>query len=709
MAYDLGTYGAELVIDSSKFDTGLNEAEDKITKSDGKFKAFGTNLGTLAAGAVAGLGVALVGAGVAGVKMADDMQGALNQLQSATGATDGEMKNMEESMLNIYNSGFGENMNEVAQAMANVKQNTGLAGEELESLTKNAMSLSETFDMDVNESSRTAKAMIEQFGISGEQAMNLIAQGAQNGANKNGDLLDSLNEYAPQFASLGFSAEQFTNVLIDGAENGAFSIDKVGDAIKEFNIRAKDGSDGTIDAFKSLGFNAAEMSNSFAEGGEKAQQSFSQVINALNDIDDPLEKNRIGVQLFGTMFEDLEAKGIEAFANIGNTASLTKDSLGEIQQIKFTSFGEGIQVIGRTFQTAMIEPIQEHVLPLMSQFTNYIIDHMPQIKEFISDAFSVIGNVIGGAITVVKSIISAFQESESSTNTTFSSIKEIVSSIIETIKKIIGDFVTFATTIWKKYGDDITSFTSTLWENVSKIIGGLLDVIRGIVKTVLSLLTGDWKGAWEGIKTITSGLLKAVEGVISGAVKAFQGILKGGWEVIKNITSSVWNGIKNAITSPIEKAKDTVLNIIDRIKSAFSNLKITIPKPKIPKIDVDWKSFGIGDAKVKIPTFDISWNAQGGIADRAMLYGVGEAGKEAIIPLDNPTYMNPFADAVYRRIADNLKVNNSTNNKTENQEFNYNPIFNFEVKGNMDRKQMDQIADFTFNKLTGTLKRYGIV
>ena len=709
MAYDLGTYGAELVIDSSKFDSGLTNAEDKINKADGKFKLFGANLGTLAAGAVAGIGVALVGAGVAGVKMADDMQVALNQLQSTTGATDEEMKGMEQSMLNIYNSGFGESMDEVAQAMANVKQNTGLAGEELESLTKNAMSLSETFDMDVNESSRTAKAMIEQFGISGEQAMNLIAQGAQNGANKNGDLLDSLNEYAPQFASLGFSAEQFTNVLIDGAKNGAFSIDKVGDAIKEFNIRAKDGSDTTIDAFKSLGLNAAEMSNSFAEGGETAQQAFTQVMTALNGIDDPLEKNRIGVELFGTQFEDLQAKGIEAFTNIGNTASLTKDSLGEIQQIKFASFGEGVEVIGRTLQTAMVEPIQQYVLPLMSQFTNYIVDHMPQIQSVISTTFDAIGKVIGGAVTVVKSIISVFQDTSTSTNDNFSKVKEIITNIFSAVQKIIGDFVTFATTIWKKYGDDITAFTKKFMDGISQVIGGVLEVIRGIVKTVLSLLTGDWKGTWEGIKSITSGVLNTIEGVIKTVTNNIQGIIKGAWAIIKNISSVAWEGIKSAITTPIEKARDTIMGIIDKIKSAFSNLKISIPKPKLPHIDVNWKSFGVGNAQVKVPDFDISWYKTGGIADRAMLYGVGEAGKEAIIPLDNPAYMNPFADAVYKRIADNLKVNNSTNNKTENKEFNYNPIFNFEVKGNMDKNQMDKIATYTFEKLNGTLKRYGIV
>ncbi|MEC1726917.1 phage tail tape measure protein [Schinkia azotoformans] len=666
MAYDLGTYGAELVIDSSKFDTGLNEAEDKITKSDGKFKAFGDNLGMMAAGAVAGLGVALVGAGVAGVKMADELEGALDQLQASTGATDKELKGMEESLQNIYNANLGESFQDIADSMATVKQNTGLAGEELEKTTKNALLLRDTFGRDVAESTKEANQLMKQFGISSDEAFTLMAQGYQNGLDYAGDFGDSINEYSVYFKQLGFDAEDMFNTFQAGADAGAFNIDKVGDAIKELGIRTKDMSDSSKEGFEALGLNADDMFSRFAQGGDVAQQATQEVFQKLSELEDPLLRNQVGVSLMGTQFEDLEAGTILALGNVEDKFNSTADTLGKINEIKYDTFGEAMQGIGRNLQTAMIDPIQEHILPIMSQFTNYIIDHMPQIKEFISDAFSVIGGAIGGAISVVKSIISAFQETESSTNTTFSSIKEIVSSIIETIKKVIGDFVTFATTIWKKYGDDITSFTSTLWENVSKIISGVLDVIRGVIKTVLSLLTGDWKGAWEGIKTITSGLLKAVEGVISGAVKAFHGILKGGWEVIKNITSTVWNGIKNAITSPIEKAKDTVLNIIDRIKSAFSNLKITIPKPKLPHIDVNWKSFGVGDAKIKIPDFDISWYKTGGIADRAMLYGVGEAGKEAIIPLDNPTYMNPFADAVYKRIEGNLKASNTTNNSNQN-------------------------------------------
>ncbi|MEC1772839.1 phage tail tape measure protein [Schinkia azotoformans] len=705
MAYDLGTYGAELVIDSSKFDTGLTNAEDKINQADGKFKLFGSNLGTLAMGAVAGLGTALVGAGAAGMMMTNDLEKSLNQLQASTGATDEEIKGMEESLQNIYNKNLGESFSDIAESMALVQQNTGLAGEELEKTTQNAIMLRDTFGRDVAESTKEANQLMKQFGISSDEAFTLMAQGYQNGLDYAGDFGDSINEYSVYFKQLGFDAEDMFNTFQAGADAGAFNIDKVGDAIKELGIRTKDMSDSSKEGFQSLGLNADDMFSKFAQGGEVAQQATQEVFQKLSEIEDPLLRNQVGVSLMGNQFEDLEATTILALGNVESKFNSTADTLNKINEIKYETFGTAMQGIGRNIQTAFIDSIQEHVLPLMNQFSQYIVDHMPQIQSIISTTFDAIGKVIGGAVTVVKSIISVFQDTSKSTNENFTKVKEIITNIIEIVKKIIGDFVTFATTIWKKYGEDITSFTKTFMEGISQVIGGVLDVIRGIVKTILSLLTGDWKGAWEGIKSITSGVLNVIEGVIKTVTNNIQGILKGAWAVVKNITSVAWEGIKTAITTPIEKAFETVKSIIQKIKDAF-NFKLSFPQIKMPHVSVEMKKNSFG---IPYPDFDVSYWAKGGIVDKPTLYGniVGEAGKEAIIPLDNPTYMNPFADAVYKRIADNLKVNNNTNN-TNNQNINLNSTFNFEVKGNMDKNQMDKISTYTFEKLTGTLKRYGI-
>lgn len=195
----------------------------------------------------------------------------------------------------------------MAEGLAATQKASDLAGEALEQATAAGFVLRDTFDYDISESARAASALMKNFNISAEEAYGLIATGAQNGADKNGDLLDTLNEYSAQFAALGLSADQFMGSLVEGADAGLFSIDKVADAVKEFNIRAKDGSDSSAEAFKGLGLNSDKMFAAFAAGGETAQAAFFDTVDALNKLEDPLKRNEIGVALFGSQFEDLEA------------------------------------------------------------------------------------------------------------------------------------------------------------------------------------------------------------------------------------------------------------------------------------------------------------------------------------------------------------------------------------------------------------------
>ena len=102
----------------------------------------------------------------------------------------------------------------------------------------------------------------------GKKLLNLIAQGAQNGLDKNDDLLDTINEYSVHFSQAGYSAEEMFNSLKNGTDAGTFSVDKLGDAVKEFGIRMKDGT--ANDSLKELGLNVDDVTKRFAQGGEVA-------------------------------------------------------------------------------------------------------------------------------------------------------------------------------------------------------------------------------------------------------------------------------------------------------------------------------------------------------------------------------------------------------------------------------------------------------
>ncbi len=109
---------------------------------------------------------------------------------------------------------------------------------------------------------------------------------------------------------------------------------------------------------------------------------------------------------------------------------------------------------------------------------------------------------------------------------------------------------------------------------------------------------------------------------------------------------SVWEKTNLNAQTAMQRLASTVTNAAhiaaNAIKAAFENITITIPRPKIPIMNVLTRSVPHGEGgNINVPDFSVSWNAKGGIFDKPTLFntsaglqGVGEAGPEAILPLD---------------------------------------------------------------------------
>lgn len=290
----------QTIIDiSGEISPTLGKSLDEVTKHLEGVNVKALAVGTAIGGIAVGTGVAVAKAGKYLAGLGNEYNSAVNDIAASTGLVGDELEAMGDVLENVYGANFGENMEDVAAGLSEVYRNTGLVGDELEATTKAAYALSDTFGYDVSESARAAKAMMTNFGISGEEAMGLIAAGAQNGLDYSGELIDTINEYSVQFSKLGFSADEMFNVLQQGADSGAWNLDKVGDAIKEFSIRSIDGSKTTTHAFESLGLDAEEMMGIFAAGGDDASIAFQGVLSALMSMDDQVQRDAIGVELFG--------------------------------------------------------------------------------------------------------------------------------------------------------------------------------------------------------------------------------------------------------------------------------------------------------------------------------------------------------------------------------------------------------------------------
>ena len=355
-----------------------DSAEDAGEKAEKSGDGFTVLKGTIADLAADGIRAAIDGF----KELAAEGDTALNALQTKTGATAEQMEDYRQIMNNLYSNNYGDNRGDVANSIAEVKQQLGdISAEQLEKVTETALLLRDTFDFDVNESIRSAKMLMQQFEISAEEAYTLIAQGAQSGLNKNGDLMDVINEYSVHYKQMGYSAEEFFNSLSNGTEAGTFSVDKLGDAMKEFGIRSKDTATTTTEGFELIGLNADVMRNKFSEGGETAKKATQETIDALFALDDKVIQNQAGVDLFGTMWEDLGAEGIAALSNVTGEADKTATTLKDIADIKYNDLGSQVEQLRRTIVTEMLEPIGEKALPKVKSGVDWIIDNLPEIKD----------------------------------------------------------------------------------------------------------------------------------------------------------------------------------------------------------------------------------------------------------------------------------------------------------------------------------------
>lgn len=346
---------------------------------------------------------------------------AYDSFQAKTGVATESMAEFEDAINDLYKNNYGESLDDIADSMAEIKQQTGeVDPTKLKDLTENAIALRDTFDFDVKESMRAVNMLMEQFGISGEEAYNLIVQGAQQGLDKNGDLLDTINEYSVHYKQLGYTSEEFFNSLKNGAESGTFSVDKLGDAMKEFGIRTKDTAASTDEGFQLIGLNADEMREAFNEGGEAAKRASEKTLEALLNMDNQVKRNQAGVDLFGTMWEDLGIDGVKALVNTQGEIKKTTKSMEELKKIKYDNVKSKFEQIGRTIKMDLLMPFAEKLIPKAEKFTDYCINNSDKIVKHLK--------AIGVTITTVFVVnkIAKFTQSVVTMISTYKNLKTAI-------------------------------------------------------------------------------------------------------------------------------------------------------------------------------------------------------------------------------------------------------------------------------------------
>ena len=619
---------------------GITETETKANALSQKFSKAGKTL-TL------GLTTPMMAFGVYAIKTSADFDKASNQMRASLGATSTELKGYEEIMRNIYNANFGESYEDVANAIASVSKNLeGLNSVSLQSVTESAITLRDTFGIDINQSVRSVKALMTNFGITAEESMNLLTQGLTSNLNYSDEFIDNINEYSVQFGKLGLTAEDMFDIFQSGANAGAWNLDKIGDAVKEFSIRAIDGSQTTADGFKALGMDADVMAQKFASGGDTAKQAFYEVITALGEMDDPVAQSIAGVNLFGTMWEDLGPNVVTQLGSIRGQYDQTTESMQKMKDVKYDDLGSMLEALKRTLGDVALEvgnnlmPTIESAVGVVSRLSKWFSNLSDGGKKTVMVIAGIIASLgplsygisslitIGSGIAklttgfvkffgiIGKGVVTLGKFALSLAKISINFIKLALQATIATAKLVAQKVVMLAQITATKLmtaaqwllnaamsANPITliiiAITAViaaivlLWNKCEWFRNAVMSVIMfiwNLIKTYVGFYITIFKGIWNAILWV----INKIKNGFSTAVNFLKSLFSRAVNFYISIFKKIWNGVKWVI----DKIKSGFSYMADKVKSIFNGIKDTISSIMnkvigVVKTPINWAISGL--------------------------------------------------------------------------------------------------------------------
>lgn len=733
---------------AGKVDKSLGTSTKAANKQLATIQKAANKVSTTMTAGLAAMGTGAIAATKYLADLGGEWQTATNQVAASTGAAGKELEGLRDVMEDVYAANYGDSVADVGDAVAMVNRNmANLDQNGLTAATEGALALRDAFEYDVAESTRAAEAIRKNFGSSAEEAFSLIAAGAQNGLDYSGELIDTINEYSSQFAKLGFDADGMFNILQAGADGTAWNLDKVGDAIKEFSIRAIDGSDSTVEAFTSLGYNAENIMATFAAGGEGANKAFFDVINTLMAVDDQVERDALGVALFGTMWEDLGTEAMEDMAGASQAAYDTEGALEKINQVKYNDLDSAIQGIGRQMEVALLpaaDAVYQSLMDSMPEITEAMEEVSPVIAEIagdfadwaggaISDGLPVLvdgirdfANWAGKAYEKAKPFLSFLWEHKGTVLAVAAALR-VLGPAIGAVTTAMNAFKTAKTFMALLQSSGKIAQVTAAFQRFGSILTGPLGIIIAVAGAI-ALLYKNWatvkawlvnfgntvnqiwtnfsnmvgnaiaaigqkfpmlgaylQGWWESIQAAVDNVKAIFQNIIDFISNVFSGNWSAAWQNIVNIFGNLFGMIVNLAKAPI----NGVISAINWVISKINSISVTIP---------DWVP-GVGGKTLgfNIPT--IPQLAEGGVATSPTLAEIGEGGEpEAVMPLSKLA-------ALLDEYTKKPKPTGGTDGQEggDGETIVFSPVLNF--YGKADREEVEEATRISFEEFKRLYKR----
>lgn len=417
------------------------------------------------------------------------------------------------------------------------------------------------------------------------------------------------------------------------------------------------------------------------------------------DLYQAMQDGTVTMDDFNDALIQLNEEGVDGMANFEEQARAATGGIGTALENVQNRISKAWQVIldaiGSERISGLINGISSQFAPLAQMIAPYITAAADVFFNFLASAQETFGQLTTVVWPYVEQFISLFQQGWENFQAVISSdvmtgaitslsdaftwlsgvltpfmndvVMPLASAVIPMLGAVIGVLaVTVTNTVTAIVtAIDIVIAVVTAWaegvQAAAQWISDTFNSIKDRVSEAMSTLKQRIIDGWEQAKTNATEKIEALKSKVTEAwnnikdkvtskVDEIKNKITSGFESARATVAEKFNAIKEKIINPIKEAKDKITGFIDDISSAISGVHLELPSIRLPHFSVSGGTPPYGIAGMgSLPHFSVSWYAQGGIIDKAMLFGAGERGAELIWPSYSP-YLDRYADAIASRM-----------------------------------------------------------
>lgn len=417
---------------------------------------------------------------------------------------------------------------------------------------------------------------------------------------------------------------------------------------------------GATDALSGINWSetAANLLDNFSQGVDDALNAGNDILqtvfgaggtllNKINEYVSSVDWSQVSIDISG-MFSNIGDMASNALSGLGDAGNGLIDAVqgmfsnfdtSGLSETFWTTISSALQT-GEEALTSLVEVGSSMITNLSEGFVDGIPDFLenalPMLVDFTSNLKENAGTLIDAGLDLIQNLAQGLIDS---LPTLIENVPTIVQNIADIINENGPKIVATGLTIIANLIVGIIKAIPTLIKNIPKIISAILSVWNAFNWVSLG------KTVVNGITKLIKNLPSTLKGLATKAVNSIKSAFTGGGIVgsIKGIFSKIPGAVSGLLTKAVNTVKGFPKKFISALKFEWH-----LPELKLPHISVSGGEapFGIG-GKGSLPSFHIEWAAKGGILDGATLVGAGEAGKEALLPLERNTgWMDTLADRI---------------------------------------------------------------